>query len=100
MSTDASPATTSATPAATDEVVEICRRLIRIDTSNYGDGSGPGERAAAEYVCELLTEVGWEAELIETEPGRAAVEVRIEANDPSRPALVVHDQTDGGHGQA
>jgi hypothetical protein len=26
------------------EVVELCRDLIRIDTSNYGDESGPGER--------------------------------------------------------
>ena len=33
------------------EVVEICRDLIRIDTSNYGDDSGPGERAAAEHVA-------------------------------------------------
>jgi len=36
------------TPEA--EVVRICRDLIRIDSSNYGDGSGPGERACAEYV--------------------------------------------------
>ena len=33
-------------PAA--EVVDICRDLIRMDTSNYGDDSGPGERDAAE----------------------------------------------------
>ena len=26
------------------EVVELCRDLLRIDTSNYGDDSGPGER--------------------------------------------------------
>ncbi len=45
-------------PAAEDEVVGICRDLIRIDTSNYGDGSGPGERTAAEYVAALLAEVG------------------------------------------
>ena len=31
---------------AESEVAEICRDLIRIDTSNYGDGSGPGERRA------------------------------------------------------
>ena len=37
-------------PCAEDEVVQICRDLIRIDTSNYGDGTGPGERKAAEYV--------------------------------------------------
>ena len=81
-------------PTPTDEVVEICRRLIRIDTSNYGDGSGPGERAAAEYVAELLTEVGWEPELVESEPGRASVVLRIEGTDRSRPALVLHGHTD------
>ena len=47
-------------PRPEDEVVQICRDLIRIDSSNYGDGSGPGERAAAEYVMGLLTEVGLE----------------------------------------
>ncbi|MGH3506557.1 MAG: M20/M25/M40 family metallo-hydrolase, partial [Nocardioidaceae bacterium] len=40
------------------EVIEICRELIRIDTSNYGDDSGPGERTAAEHVAGLLDEVG------------------------------------------
>ena len=40
------------------EVVELCRDLIRIDTSNYGDESGPGERKAAEHVAALLDEVG------------------------------------------
>ena len=44
-----------------DEVVRICQELIRIDTSNYGDGSGPGERAAAEYTAGLITEVGLDA---------------------------------------
>ena len=34
--------------AADTEVVDICRDLIRIDTSNYGAEPGPGERAAAE----------------------------------------------------
>ena len=31
-------------PAA--EVVDLCRDLIRIDTTNAGDGRGPGERRA------------------------------------------------------
>ena len=43
-------------PAA--EVVELCRELIRIDTTNYGDQDGTGERKAAEYVAGLLDEVG------------------------------------------
>ena len=55
-------------PAA--EVVEICRDLIRMDTTNYGDGSGPGERKAAEHVAALLDEVGIEAELFEGVEGR------------------------------
>src|SRR5689334_3546964 len=55
------------------EVVELCRDLIRIDTSNYGDEDGPGERKAAEHVAALLDEVGVEAEVYEPEPGRANV---------------------------
>jgi acetylornithine deacetylase/succinyl-diaminopimelate desuccinylase-like protein len=58
------------------EVVEICRSLIRIDTTNYGDGSGPGERAAAEYVAGLLDEVGIESEIYEASPGRTQVIAR------------------------
>ncbi|MBO0610552.1 M20/M25/M40 family metallo-hydrolase [Myceligenerans salitolerans] len=88
----ASPA--SPVPAAEDEVVGICRDLIRFDTSNYGTGDGPGERAAAEYVMELLTEVGLAPEIFESEPGRASVVVRLEGRDPSRPALVLHGHLD------
>ncbi|MCB0895262.1 MAG: M20/M25/M40 family metallo-hydrolase [Nocardioides sp.] len=58
-------------PAA--EVVELCRDLIRIDTSNYGDQDGPGERKAAEHVATLLDEVGIESRLYESEPGRTSV---------------------------
>jgi acetylornithine deacetylase/succinyl-diaminopimelate desuccinylase-like protein len=61
-------------PAA--EVVEICRDLIRIDTTNFGDGSGPGERKAAEHVAALLDEVGIESELFEGKPGRTNVVAR------------------------
>jgi acetylornithine deacetylase/succinyl-diaminopimelate desuccinylase-like protein len=55
------------------EVVELCRELIRIDSSNYGDGSGPGERLAAEYVATKLEEVGIRAEVFESEPGRTSL---------------------------
>ena len=43
------PSTTPAGSAGTahDEAVEICRNLIRIDTSNYGRGESKGERRAA-----------------------------------------------------
>src|SRR5688572_16370439 len=55
------------------EVVDLCRELIRIDTSNYGDDSGPGERKAAEHVAALLDEVGIESRLYEAAPGRTSL---------------------------
>jgi acetylornithine deacetylase/succinyl-diaminopimelate desuccinylase-like protein len=61
-------------PAA--EVVEICRDLLRIDTTNVGDSSGPGERKAAEHVAGLLDEVGIASELVESEPGRTSLVAR------------------------
>ncbi|RKS67949.1 acetylornithine deacetylase/succinyl-diaminopimelate desuccinylase-like protein [Motilibacter peucedani] len=93
MSTEASPSSTRVDPE--DEVVELCSELIRIDTSNYGDGSGPGERVAAERVAELLAEVGLDPVMVESEPGRASVVARIEGSDPSRTdALLLHGHLD------
>jgi len=84
--------TDSLTPEA--EVARICRDLIRIDSSNYGDGSGLGERACAEYVMGELTEVGLDPFYVESAPGRANVLVRIEGSDQSRPGLAVHGHLD------
>ncbi len=86
--------TPPSTPSAEDEVARICQDLLRIDTSNYGNNEGPGERKAAEHVAELLTEVGLEPELFESAPGRASVVTRLEGADPSRPALVLHGHLD------
>ncbi|HET7660239.1 MAG TPA: hypothetical protein VFK66_07600, partial [Oryzihumus sp.] len=80
--------------APEDEVVRICQDLIRIDSTNYGDGSGPGERKAAEYVMGQLTEVGLDPLYVESEPGRASVLVRVEGQDSSRPGLAVHGHLD------
>ena len=80
------------TPEA--EVARICRDLIRIDSSNYGDGSGLGERACAEYVMGELTEVGLDPLYVESQPGRANVLVRVEGSDRSRPGLAVHGHLD------
>ena len=77
-----------------DEVVDLCRELIQIDTSNYGDHSGPGERKAAEYVAGKLAEVGLEPKIFESHPGRASTVARIEGEDPSRPALLIHGHLD------
>jgi acetylornithine deacetylase/succinyl-diaminopimelate desuccinylase-like protein len=80
--------------AAQDEVATLASDLIRIDTSNPGDHSGPGERAAAEYVAELLAEVGVEPKIFESHEKRASVVARIEGADPTRPALLIHGHLD------
>jgi len=81
-------------PEAQDEVVDICRDLIRIDTTNPGDHSGPGERAAAEHVAGLLSEVGLEPVVLESHPKRTSLVARIEGEDPARPALLIHGHLD------
>ncbi|MFS0884384.1 M20/M25/M40 family metallo-hydrolase [Aeromicrobium sp. 179-A 4D2 NHS] len=80
--------------SAESEVVDLCRDLIRIDTSNFGDSSGPGERAAAEYVAEKLAEVGIESTILESESGRASVLARWGNQESGRPGLVIHGHLD------
>jgi acetylornithine deacetylase/succinyl-diaminopimelate desuccinylase-like protein len=81
-------------PTAEEEVATLCSDLIRIDTSNRGDHSGPGERNAAEHVAALLAEVGLDAKIHESHPGRASVVTRIEGTNPDRPALLIHGHLD------
>ena len=78
------------------EVVDLCRDLIRIDTSNYGSDEGPGERKAAEHVAGLLDEVGIAAEVVETAPGRANVLARWGGTGASgrQDALLLHGHLD------
>jgi acetylornithine deacetylase/succinyl-diaminopimelate desuccinylase-like protein len=77
---------------AATEVVDICRDLIRMDTTNYGDGSGPGERKAAEHVAALLGEVGIESELFEGVEGRTNVVARWGSGDGD--PLLLHGHLD------
>ena len=79
---------------AENEVVDICRDLIRIDTTNPGDNSGPGERVAVEHVAGLLADVGLEPVILESAPKRASVVTRMAGTDPSRPALLIHGHLD------
>ncbi len=83
-----------AVASAQDEVADICRDLIRIDSSNYGDGSGPGERAAAEYVAEQLSEVGLEPAVLESADRRTSLVVRWPGEDSSRAGLLIHGHLD------
>jgi acetylornithine deacetylase/succinyl-diaminopimelate desuccinylase-like protein len=79
---------------AEEEVVSICRDLIRMDTSNPGDHSGPGERQAAEHVAGLLAEVGLEPQILESHAKRASVVARMPGRGTTRPGLLVHGHLD------
>jgi acetylornithine deacetylase/succinyl-diaminopimelate desuccinylase-like protein len=79
---------------AEDEVAALCSDLIRIDTTNPGDHSGPGERTAAEHVAALLADVGLDPVVLESQKGRASVVARVTGEDPSRPALLIHGHLD------
>ncbi|WP_312869207.1 M20/M25/M40 family metallo-hydrolase [Amycolatopsis pithecellobii] len=81
---------------AADEAVTLTSDLIRIDTTNTGDPETlVGERAAAEFVAEKLTEVGYEIEYVESGgKNRHNVIARLPGADSSRGALLVHGHLD------
>jgi acetylornithine deacetylase/succinyl-diaminopimelate desuccinylase-like protein len=88
---------TSTSGSATDaEVVDLCRELIKIDTTNFGPDPGPGERVAAEYVAGLLDEVGISSELVESEPGRTSLVAHWEpeGTDAGLSPLLIHGHLD------
>ena len=83
--------------AAAAEVVGLASDLIRIDTTNTGDPDTlVGERVAAEYVAEKLSEVGFETTYVESgdRPGRGNVVARLAGADPDRGGLLVHGHLD------
>ena len=75
-------------------VQELCAELIRFDTTNLGDGESRGERAAAEFVAEHLTDLGLTPTLLERAPTRSNVIARVPGADPSLPALLVQAHLD------
>jgi acetylornithine deacetylase/succinyl-diaminopimelate desuccinylase-like protein len=81
---------------AADDVLTLAHELIRIDTTNTGDPSTlVGERVAAEYVAEKLSEAGYEPTYVEAgAKGRGNVIVRLPGADPGRGALLVHGHLD------
>jgi acetylornithine deacetylase/succinyl-diaminopimelate desuccinylase-like protein len=76
------------------DVVSITQDLIRIDTSNYGDDSGPGEREATEFVAAFLGDLGLDTTVRESAPRRTNLTALWEGADRSRPPLVVHGHLD------
>jgi acetylornithine deacetylase/succinyl-diaminopimelate desuccinylase-like protein len=78
---------------ALDDVVRLAAELIRIDTSNRGDGDGR-ERPAAEYVAAELSDAGLDPVLLEDVPGRSNVVARIAGRRPDLPAILLHGHLD------
>jgi len=76
------------------DVIELAQDLIRIDSSNFGDVEGPGERDVAEYVATYLSDLGLEPVLRESEPRRTSLTALWEGDDRTRPPLVVHGHLD------
>lgn len=83
-------------PTTTDleATAAIARDLIRIDTSNWGNGRSSGETEAAHYVEAELRGLGLTPQLFESEPDRVSVVARVPGRNPDKPALVVHGHLD------
>jgi len=79
---------------ALEDTARIARDLIRFDTTNWGGGRARGEAEAAGYVEAELRSLGLEPQLYDAAPGRTSVVARVEGEDASRPALVVHGHLD------
>ncbi|RRD61897.1 M20/M25/M40 family metallo-hydrolase [Leucobacter sp. OH1287] len=80
--------------ACVSETARIAADLIRIDTSNRGQGDANPELPAAEYVAEYLTGLGLKPQFFESAPGRVSVVTRVPGADPTLPALVLHGHLD------
>ncbi len=78
----------------TEDTARIAQDLIRIDTTNFGEGRSKGETEAAEYLGALLETLGLETTYIDAAERRTSVVARVAGSDPSLPALVVHGHTD------
>lgn len=80
--------------AARLTAAELCARLIRFDTSNYGDGRSAGESDLAAWIHAALERAGYAPQIVGPSPARASVVLRVPGTDPTLPALLVHAHTD------
>ena len=77
-----------------NNVVELCRDLIKIDTTNYGNNDSVGENLAAEYVSEFLNSLKIQNQIIGPDQKRCSVLARIEGSNKELPDLVLHGHLD------
>ncbi len=80
---------------AKDELVETVRELIRIPSVNPPTAHNPdGELMAARYIEARLTDAGLEPEVIEPEPGRGSVHVRLRGDGTGGDPLLLLSHLD------
>ena len=72
------------------DVVELCRDLIRIDTSN----PGATEQEAAQYVMGALDGAGLDYRVVEPAAGRVNVVSILQGQERSLPKLALHGHLD------
>jgi acetylornithine deacetylase/succinyl-diaminopimelate desuccinylase-like protein len=77
-----------------EETARIAQDLIRIDTTNYGEGRSKGETEAAEYLGAQLEQLGLKTTYVDADDRRTSVVTRVPGSDSSLPALVVHGHSD------
>jgi acetylornithine deacetylase/succinyl-diaminopimelate desuccinylase-like protein len=78
----------------TEDTARIAQDLIRMDTTNFGEGRSNGETEAAQYLGALLEGLGLKTTYVDAAPTRTSVIARVPGSDRSLPALVVHGHTD------
>ena len=81
---------------AESEVVTLVAELIRRNSENWGESADTvGEADVADYIAQVLREVGWQPEVITTtSDSRRAVALRVPGSDPAAPAMLVHGHID------
>jgi acetylornithine deacetylase len=71
------------------DALALTRELVALDSRNPSlVPGGPGERAVAERLAEILTDWGFRADLLEALPGRPCVLARIGGGDGGRSLLL------------
>lgn len=84
----------SASVTTHPSVVDICSRLLSIDSSNFGADERSGERNVADYIVGILSAAGYAPTVLESAPGRANVLLRVPGTDPELDGFLVHGHMD------
>lgn len=85
---------TDAIPSDGTDIVSICSRLIRFDTTNYEHGRSNGESDCADYIESLLAATPFEIRRFESAPRRSNLIVTVPGTRPDLAALICHGHLD------